>query len=181
MNEAAIAGFFTGIMKELQLDLNDVNLKETPQRWAKALVEQFTPIPINLKTFSDEPYSGLVTLVDHESWTLCPHHFERVQFKTSISYIPRGAVVVGASKLARICDSFSKGCVMQETFTRVVADYIMEKVDPEGCAVHVVGVHNCMRCRGVKTNASMITRVLRGIYMHAPQTREEFLSDLGRR
>jgi len=175
-----IAGKFKEIMIALGCDEEDPNFKETPIRWARAITDQFTPEPFTLTTFEDETYHGLITLKGHESWTLCPHHFERVMLLTTVSYIPRNDKVIGASKLARICNHFSKGCITQETFTRVVADYVMKHLDPEGCAVYVEGQHNCMQCRGVRTKGLFITRELRGLYLHSAETREEFLSDLRR-
>jgi GTP cyclohydrolase I len=176
-----IASLFKGIMVALGCNVDDdPNFIDTPIRWANSICDQFEPEKCKLTTFPHEDYSGLITLHKHESWTLCPHHFERVKLISTVSYIPRNGKVVGASKLARICNMFSKGCIMQETYTRMVADFIMNEFDPEGVAVHVEGFHNCMQCRGVRTSGSFITRELRGLYLHSPQTREEFLSDLAR-
>jgi len=175
-----IANKFGDIMNTLGVDFDDGNFQNTPLRWAKALADQFAPQTFNLTSFDDEPYGGLITLPHHQSWSMCPHHFERVMFQTTVSYVPRKDKVVGASKLARICDMFSKGCIMQETYTRAVADYIMEQLDPEGCGVDVVGRHNCMQCRGVETLSPLYTRELRGVYRNSEATRTEFLFDIGR-
>ena len=168
---------FEILLKALGADLTDNNFKDTASRCTKAWIEEFTIKPFNMTAFDEEPYNGMITLPAHEVNIRCPHHLERVKMIVGVSYVPRENKIIGLSKLARLADHLSVGCILQETYTRLLADTLQRILSPEGCGVHTVAWHNCMSARGVKTRSPVMMKDLRGIYMHSPQTRQEFLDD----
>lgn len=165
------------LLDALGADFSDSNFTDTPYRVAKSLIEEFTPIPFDPTSFDNEPYSGMITLPSHQVWTRCPHHLERVRMIVGVSYVPRNQRIFGLSKLARLANSLAVGCILQETYTRILADKMQEILDPEGCGVYTRAYHQCMQARGVKTSSPVIMKELRGIYLHSSQTRQEFLDD----
>ena len=108
-------------------------------------------------------------------WTLCPHHLLPCQFKVFIGYVPH-EMVLGLSKFSRVADILSRRPVIQEMYSREVADLIMEKLKPQGVGVFVVGQHGCMRARGVRQEASVTTSVLIGVLRDKLEVRQEFLA-----
>lgn len=164
----------------LGADMKDQNFIGTPERVARMYLQEFTKPEFTWTTFEEEPYQGMVTLVRHASWTRCPHHLERVKLYTSVSYVPRDGRIVGLSKLARLCDYLSTGCILQETYTRILADKIEQDLHPEGLGVYTEAHHQCMQARGVKTTAPVIMKDLRGAYFHDAECRQEFLNDIQR-
>ena len=173
---------FEGVLNALHADDNDNNFKETPKRMMKAFMQEFTlPTAPSLTDFDEEPYDGMITVPAHEVWIRCPHHFERVRMIVGVSYVPSDRHrVLGLSKLPRICDYFATGCILQESYTRLVADAIEDACSPLGVGVYTTAYHQCMQARGVKTKSPVKMKVLRGIYMHSPATRDEFLREVER-
>lgn len=168
---------FQDLLFALGADLTDNNFKDTAGRCTRAWIEEFTVTPFQMTAFDDEPYNGMITLPAHEVFVRCPHHLERVKMIVGVSYVPRESKIVGLSKLARLCDHLATGCILQETYTRLLADTIQRILQPEGCGVHTTAWHNCMQARGVQTRSPVMMKDLRGVYMHSPQTRQEFLND----
>jgi GTP cyclohydrolase I len=118
-------------------------------------------------------YDEMLTAGPIEAWTLCPHHLLPCRFTVYIGYIPN-ELVLGLSKFARLAAAFSHRPVIQEMYTRELADAIEEGLHPKGIGVFVSGEHGCMRARGVKQEAAVTTSVLRGVMMHKLEARTEF-------
>lgn len=158
-------------------DISHPELKETPKRVMRLLYEEVVEKG-NLKKLlqvSPYPYKSMVTIGPHRTYSRCPHHLERVELDVWISYIPDGRLL-GASKLPRIADYFSKGLNLQEEITDGIAEAIEAAVNPLGVGVYIIGRHMCMRGRGVKSHASeMTTTCFKGLYLKEGSTKEEFL------
>lgn len=171
----------TSLLKALELDLNNPDLRETPARVTRMLITEledtdgeiaqlFKPFPSN--------HDSMVTIVDHRTFTRCPHHLMPAELDISIAYIPNGKLI-GLSKLARIADYFSKGLMLQEEIASGIADGIQEALQPLGVAVYIEGRHTCMRARGVKSQHSQtITSVVRGMFKEDEKARNEFLTSV---
>ena len=157
---------------------NDANYIETPKRVANIFMEEIYPIKPTKKLVSmfpnEEGKGQMVILKNHEVWSRCPHHLERVKFSVNIGYIP-DKWYLGASKLARIANYYAHGMVLQETFTNNISEGIMEAIKPKGVAVSVKGIHQCMRCRGIKTQGHIVTSAVSGLFLEKPEVREEFM------
>jgi len=122
----------------------------------------------------DDGYNEMLVTGPIGVWTLCPHHLLPCSFRVTIGYVPTGSVL-GLSKFARIAEIFGKKPVMQEEYSRELADFLMEKLKPAGVAVYVTGSHGCMTSRGVRQHSAVTTSVLRGCFESEPATRAEFL------
>jgi GTP cyclohydrolase I len=90
--------------------------------------------------------------------------------------LPAGKVV-GLSKLARLTDCFAKRLQIQEKMTAQIADAIEAHLKPRGTAVVIEAHHQCMSCRGVKKQATvMVTSAMRGTFREDAAARAEALS-----
>lgn len=126
------------------------------------------------KVFEDG-YDEMLVTPEIRVTTLCPHHILPCNFKVTIGYIPNGKVL-GLSKFVRIAGIMGKRPVMQEEYSRELADLFMSRLQPKGVAVYVTGIHGCMTNRGVKQEIPVVTSVIRGVFEHQPETKAEFLA-----
>ena len=95
----------------------------------------------------------------------------------SISPLMPSGTVLGVSKLARIVDCFARRLQTQERLTFQIADFIMDRLKPQGVTVVLEASHSCMTIRGIKKPGSvMVTSALRGIFKKDPRSRNEVLS-----
>jgi GTP cyclohydrolase I len=61
--------------------------------------------------------------------------------------------------------------------TAEIANTIDRVLNPHGVAVVIEGTHTCMTTRGVhKSQASMVTSRMLGVFRDRAETRQEFLS-----
>jgi len=117
-------------------------------------------LDIHTRLFEDG-YEEVMTISNISVITLCPHHLLPCEYIVDISYSPNGKVL-GLSKFARIADILGKRPIMQETYTRELADTIEERVHPIGVKVSVTGTHGCLKFRGAKQDAPVRTEQRRG-------------------
>lgn len=168
---------FREILQTLGFDLRNQHLKDTPKRaallWWKELGD--TRAPRNIFRVFKSEQEGMVSLLDHKTFTRCPHHLERVELTVNIAYIPDG-YVIGASKLARLADYLAHGLVTQEDFTQELGETLQKLLKPKGVIVVVDGIHFCMRARGVKTQGSMRTSYVTGVFLDEGRARDEALT-----
>ena len=82
-------------------------------------------------------------------FSLCEHHLAPFFGTASIAYIPNDKIV-GLSKLPRTLDHFARQPQNQERITQQVAQYLMEKLNPQGVAVVIKARHLCVEMRGIK-------------------------------
>jgi len=155
-------------------------LGDTPQRLARMYSEFCWPSKeINEELFKqfrsfDNGFDEMLVHGPFTVWVLCPHHLLPCELRTTIGYVPDGRVL-GLSKFIRISEVMGKRPIMQEQYSVELADILMEKLQPKGVAVYVVGRHGCMVSRGVKQDAPVVTSVIRGCFEELP-TRQEFFS-----
>ncbi|WFD36797.1 GTP cyclohydrolase I [Malassezia cuniculi] len=180
-NEQRIEGAVRTILECLGEDPDRDGLRDTPKRYAKALLwmtkgyeEQLCSV-INNAIF-DEKHDEMVIVKDIDVFSLCEHHLVPFNGKIHIGYIPNRHVI-GLSKLARIAETFARRLSVQERLTRQVALAVDEALKPRGVAVVMECEHMCMAMRGVqKPGASTITSCMLGVFRDQAKTREEFLS-----
>lgn len=158
----------------LGVDLEDRNFKETPSRVARFMQELFRTKRGDMTAFTEE-YDGMVILRGHEMWTLCPHHLLPVRLMVSIAYIPSNKVL-GLSKLVRLVERLNTKPLMQEEITHSIVDWFAEgDIEAAGSACHIVGEHLCMRMRGVKTSADVVTTAFRGQIQKTADLKKMFM------
>jgi GTP cyclohydrolase I len=120
-------------------------------------------------------YDEMVISKHNVSFGLCPHHLLPVIYRISVAYIPR-AKVLGISKLSRITQLLSRRPVLQEQLTNDLARLLYEKLESQGGACYIEGLHLCMAARGVQAHeARVVTSALHGVFRDQPETRAEFL------
>ena len=90
-----------------------------------------------------------------EVWTICPHHLLPCILKVTIGYVPDGSVL-GLSKFSRIAEIMGKRPILQEEYSRELANFLEERLEPKGVAIYIVGKHNCMIARGVKQDVEVM-------------------------
>lgn len=173
-------------LNDLGYDVNnDENYADTPERAAKAMIEDFVlpkkEIERRLKSICSKVFTGkndeMIIQTAIPVISLCPHHLQPVAMKVWIGYIPKDKVL-GLSKLTRIAQLLGKKPLLQETYTVDVAEAIIKYLKPIGVAVYVEGVHGCMKFRGVRVSdeTKTITSSMRGAFRKNLSTRTEFLS-----
>lgn len=143
---------------------------ETPERVVKSWDELFAGYKQNpediFKTFGDEEkFNGLVYLKDIEFYSTCEHHIIPFYGRAMIAYIPNGPVI-GASKMARLLEIYSRRLQMQERIGEQVTDALMKHLKPKGAACLTEAKHLCIACRGIKKQHSQMGySSLKGIFL----------------
>ena len=180
-DKSKLENIFSQFMKELNLDLTDASLKDTPKRVAKMFIDEtcnwlFTEPPRITVFPNDWSYDQMVLVRDIQVQSLCEHHFQPFIWKAYIAYIPKDKVV-WLSKFARVIDYFARRPQVQERLSKEIADYIEKKLNPQGIIVYIDrGEHLCMKMRGVENHTSeMITSEVRGKFLEKPELETKFL------
>jgi GTP cyclohydrolase I len=157
-------------------------LDGTPARVARAYEEWFAgygedPAELLQRTFEEAGgYDEIVLLRDVRFESHCEHHMAPIIGRAHIGYLPRHRVV-GISKLARLVEVYAKRLQIQERMTAEIANTIDRVLNPHGVAVVIEGTHTCMTTRGVhKSQATMVTSRMLGVFRDHAETRQEFLS-----
>ena len=157
-------------------------LLDTPQRVTGAYEEWFAgyaldPVAMLQRTFEEtEGYDEIVLLRNIRLESVCEHHMAPIIGRAHIGYLPRHRVV-GISKLARLVEVYAKRLQIQERMTAEIASTIERVLNPHGVAVVIEGTHTCMTTRGVhKSQATMVTSRMLGVFRDHAETRQEFLS-----
>ena len=155
-------------------------LKETPERVARMYAELLAGMhedpKEHLRSVFSENYDEIVLLRNIPFYSICEHHLMPFIGSAHVAYLPSGKIL-GISKLARIVDCFARRLQAQERLTYQIADFIMNKLKPQGVAVVLEASHSCMTIRGIKKPGSvMVTSALRGIFKRDPKTRSELMS-----
>jgi GTP cyclohydrolase I len=172
-------------------DPDRAGLIETPERvlraWRETWGNGYNLDPTqHIKLFSgydaDPPtttivYDEMVIMKGAKFYATCEHHLCPFFGTATIAYLPhpeRG--ILGASKMVRILDAFSRRLTIQERIANDVANFMHEHVSSLGCGIVLKGTHMCMASRGVnQSEPTMITSALRGVFFNNRSTRDEFL------
>ncbi len=126
-------------------------------------------------------YSEMVVVKDIPFYSLCEHHLLPFFGSVSVAYIPRGRVV-GLSKIPRIVEMYARRLQVQERMTQQVADFLNERLNPQGVGVVIEATHLCAVMRGIrKPGTIMTTAAVLGLFRTRDRTRAEFYSHLERR
>jgi len=158
------------------------NMKDTPYRAAKAILEIILP----KKEVQDEVRKQLSIVFPSKGQSMvvtgmfpvisfCPHHFLPIFAKVAIGYVPKDSVL-GLSKIIRVGQVLGKQPILQEDYTFQVAEAFYQYLKPLGVGVYVRAVHGCMLCRGVQEGATTITTEVLGDFRNSPAMKAEFLN-----
>lgn len=191
------------IFKVLSSQYSDPILKENMQgsapRTAKALLQMCLhedtinadlegiiakAFPVSdFKNNEDEGERGIITQGPIIVNSMCPHHLLPIMYKVYVSYLPQVyGKVLGLSKLARIAKLLGKRPVIQEQLAKDIVEvlYYHESLpyfETRGSAVSLTGIHTCLSCRGVESNALTTVTEVRGIY-YEKDFEEKFLTEI---
>lgn len=181
-DRARVEAGYRLILEGLGIDPGSEHFRGTPERAAKAMVEELAS-----GLFQDGPRA---TMFEHKGraqmiimdnipvLSMCAHHLLPFIGTATVGYIPGNGKIFGASKFSRITDHFSRRPTVQEVLTDEIADYLWPKIGLEDSGVGVVirANHMCMRLRGVRHDGDMTTCALRGLFEEDAAVRAEFLS-----
>ena len=130
----------------------------TPDRMARAWREMcsglFEDPREHLRTQFHAGTDELVLVRDITFHSVCEHHLLPFYGRAHVGYIPRGGVVTGLSKLARLVEGYARRPQVQERLTAQIADAIDEVLEPQGVIVVIEAEHMCMSMRGISKPGS---------------------------
>lgn len=151
-------------------------LVDTPRRVANWWQEFVDYEPGRTDTaFSLVDTDQMVVVTGIRVHSLCEHHMLPFWCDLTIGYIAT-TKVLGLSKFGRIAHQFAHGLQIQERLVQLIADEVSRLADTPHVAVLGRGEHLCMTMRGIKTQAEMISSVMRGAFADNATTRQEFMS-----
>jgi GTP cyclohydrolase I len=174
------------ILQEIGEDPDRQGLQGTPERVHRMYTEltagyHVDPERLINGAIFDVDYSEMVVVKDVPFYSLCEHHLLPFFGTASVAYIPRGRVI-GLSKIPRIVEMYARRLQVQERLTQQIADFLQERLDPQGVGVVIEATHLCAVMRGVrKPGTVMTTAAVLGIFRSKDKTRAEFFAHLDRR
>jgi len=126
-------------------------------------------------------YSEMVVVKEIPFYSLCEHHLLPFFGTAAVAYIPRGRVI-GLSKIPRIVEMYARRLQIQERMTQQIAEFLNERLAPQGVGVVIEANHLCAVMRGIrKPGTVMTTSAVLGLFRTRDRTRAEFFSHLDRR
>jgi GTP cyclohydrolase I len=173
------------ILAEIGEDPDRQGLVGTPERVHRMYIEltagyHVDPERLINNAVFDVAYSEMVIVKDIPFYSLCEHHLLPFFGTASVAYIPRGRVI-GLSKIPRIVEMYARRLQVQERLTQQVAEFLQERLEPQGVGVVVEATHLCAVMRGVRKPGSiMTTSSVLGLFRTRDRTRSEFLDHLAR-
>jgi GTP cyclohydrolase IA len=185
VNPTAIRRGVELILGGLDIDPQDQNFKDTPDRVARAYAEIFAGLSDTAQKVADilttsfpSTYSEIVIAKGITTFSMCPHHLLPVRYVIDIGYLTdQGGDVLGVSKLGRLAEILSHRPVLQEQMTDDITSSLMQLKGCIGSACIVRGEHTCMTMRGVKLpEATIITSSMKGAFRGSASAKLEFLN-----
>ena len=174
------------ILLEIGEDPERQGLAGTPGRVHRMYIEltagyHVDPERLINEAIFDVAYSEMVIVKDIPFYSLCEHHLLPFFGTAAVAYIPRGRVI-GLSKIPRVVEMYARRLQVQERLTQQVAEFLQERLDPQGVGVVMEATHLCAVMRGVrKPGTIMTTSSVLGLFRTRDRTRAEFLDHLARR
>jgi GTP cyclohydrolase I len=166
------------ILKAIGSNTDDPNLEQTPRRFADLWKEFIEYDPGYIETtFNSVTVDQMVVICGIQTWSICAHHLLPFSSTVSIGYLTADKVL-GLSKFARVTHKHAHKLQTQEQLVHDIANEIEALAETQNVAVYASGEHLCMTMRGVKTPAVMKTSVMRGVFLHDFNVRQEFLKIL---
>lgn len=129
-------------VNELFANRNDYNIQELNDQ---------------MKVFPCEYEDGELTMQNVEFWSMCSHHWLPFGGVVKVSYIADKSVI-GISKIPRVVEYFSKRPQLQERLTKEIGDYLFNLINPKYLVVIIEAKHQCVMCRGIRSDSETITR-----------------------
>ncbi|HEX5147818.1 MAG TPA: GTP cyclohydrolase I FolE [Candidatus Limnocylindrales bacterium] len=173
------------ILTEIGEDPDRQGLAGTPDRVHRMYTEltagyHVDPERLIHGAIFDIAYSEMVVVKDIPFYSLCEHHLLPFFGAASVAYIPRGRVI-GLSKIPRIVEMYARRLQVQERLTQQIAEFLQDRLAPQGVGVVLEATHLCAVMRGVrKPGTIMTTSSVLGLFRTRDRTRAEFFAHLER-
>ncbi len=173
------------ILVEIGEDPDRPGLVGTPERVHRMYTEltagyHVDPDRLINDAIFDVAYSEMVVVKDIPFYSLCEHHLLPFFGTAAVAYIPRGCVI-GLSKIPRVVEMFARRLQVQERLTQQIAEFLQERLEPQGVGVVIEATHLCAVMRGVrKPGTIMTTSAVLGLFRSRDRTRAEFFAHLER-
>jgi GTP cyclohydrolase IA len=173
------------ILTEIGEDPDRQGLQGTPERVHRMYTEltagyHVDPERLINGAIFDVDYSEMVIVKDIPFYSLCEHHLLPFFGTAAVAYIPRGRVI-GLSKIPRVVEMYARRLQVQERMTQQIAEFLQDRLAPQGVGVVVEATHLCAVMRGVrKPGTIMTTSSVLGLFRTRDRTRSEFLAHLAR-
>lgn len=157
-------------------------LRATPRRVAELYEELIATEPRELATLvpiiGSDTHQEMVLVRDIAFHSLCEHHLVPFFGVADVAYIPsKNGNITGLSKIIKLVRVAAARLQIQERLTSMIADSLMEALDPAGVLVLIKAEHLCMTMRGERAPGSqVVTSAVRGIFRSNAATRAEVLS-----
>ena len=168
------------ILDALGMDLEDDSIKGTPQRVAKAYVNEiFGGLDPKRKpkasTFANNyEYGQMLVEKNIVVYSTCEHHLLPIIGRAHVAYISNGNVI-GLSKMNRIVDYFAKRPQVQERMTMQVVEELQKALGTDDVACVVDAKHLCVNSRGIRDiDSSTVTSEFGGEFKNEA-IKKEFL------
>ena len=166
------------ILETLGMDLTDDSLKGTPNRVAKAWVNELfgglKPEKMPKTSTFDNKYSYTEMLVEKNItvYSTCEHHLLPIIGKAHVAYFSKGTVI-GLSKMNRIVDYFAKRPQVQERLTMQVVKALQKALGTDDVACVIDAKHLCVNSRGIRdVDCSTVTAEFGGKFKDKNVKRE---------
>jgi GTP cyclohydrolase I len=171
------------ILEAIGEDPEREGLLQTPARVARMYAELTAGYHVDADRLINDAifevkYDEMVVVRDIDYYSLCEHHMLPFMGRAHVAYIPDGHVI-GLSKIPRIVEMFARRLQVQERMTQQIAEFLQQRLQPQGVAVVTEGVHMCAAMRGVKkANARMVASAMLGSFKTNQTTRQEFFEHI---
>jgi GTP cyclohydrolase I len=185
VHDGAVEEAVREILLEIGEDPGRQGLLGTPERVHRMYTEltagyHVDPERLINNAVFDVDYSEMVVVKDIPFYSLCEHHLLPFFGTAAVAYIPRGRVI-GLSKIPRIVEMYARRLQVQERLTQQVAEFLQERLNPQGVGVVIEATHLCAVMRGVrKPGTVMTTSAVLGLFRSRDRTRAEFFAHLDR-
>jgi len=164
---------------------SNIHMKGTPDRVVKLYVDELfkgeynEPPEITVFGDNNEYYDQMIFSGPINVRSTCSHHFLPIVGHAFIGILlNQESPLPGLSKYARVVHHFASMPQVQERMTKQIADFLQEKLHPQGVGVLVRAKHFCQCHRGVHENdALMVTTELTGLFK-SPSLKDEFLQTI---
>ncbi len=173
------------ILRDMGEDPDRDGLRGTPERVERMYAEltagyHVDPAKLLNGAVFEVDYSEMVVVRDIAFHSLCEHHLLPFFGVAHVAYVPRGRVI-GLSKIPRIVEMYARRLQVQERLTQQIADFLQDRLEPQGVGVVLEASHLCAIMRGVrKPGTVMTTSAVLGIFRRNDKTRAEFFAHLAR-
>jgi len=184
-HDGAVEEAVREILLEIGEDPGRQGLLGTPERVHRMYTEltagyHVDPDRLINNAVFDVDYSEMVVVKDIPFYSLCEHHLLPFFGTAAVAYIPRGRVI-GLSKIPRVVEMYARRLQVQERLTQQVAEFLQDRLNPQGVGVVVEATHLCAVMRGVrKPGTVMTTSAVLGLFRSRDRTRAEFFAHLDR-